>query len=118
MLPAQRRHMRKHAVNVSDIVSPTSRHLRKKRPDTVIFPDGTSPNEQKQKSKEEEADLLFKEMPPCDKEKAKTFRKRRLSLNPMDDDVIEQARKQHAQELGNSAATDPKSGEGDEPAPP
>merc|ERR1719473_1073655 len=31
-------------------------------------------------------------------DKAKTFRKRRLSLNPMDADVIEAARQQHIQE--------------------
>jgi len=37
--------------------------------------------------------------------KAKTFRKRRLSLNPMDETVIEEARKQHKEEAQQPTLT-------------
>lgn len=105
----QQQHMKKMATGINDCVSPTSKDLRKKR---NLFPGGLdSPTEKEEEAKSE---LLPASV---NSEKAKTFRKRRLSLNPMDEDVIKDARKQHDAEASGDVSGTIEEEEGD-PVPP
>jgi len=108
MLPRVRAHMKKQEEGVADLMSPTSKELRKKRSSIML----ASPENPDKGNATEETTLPTAVV---DTEKAKTFRKRRLSVNPMDDSVVVEARRQHDAEKQNSPQG---AGNPDEPVPP
>jgi len=107
----QQSYMKKMSEGLTDLCSPTSKDLRKKR---NLFPGGLdSPTE------DPTAELKPAPLPAANNsEKAKTFRKRRLSLNPMDESVIQDARKQHDAEVQGQNGTGMLDEEEGEPVPP
>jgi len=89
----------------SDPLSPSSQS-RGKHNALGAFPDGTG---EVKLAPSPEAATPGTVMTPVDEDKAKTFRKRRLSLNPMQADVIEAARVQHEQEAAAGGGSPPGS---------